>query len=639
MTRLRALSQAIFLAGFVLALWFTGFRGTDARLPGAVRIFLETDPLVGIANALSTHALYRGLLWGLAVLIPTFFLGRFYCGWICPLGTLNHLASCIRSRAKSGRHGIDANRWHRWQNLKYCLLIVLLVTAVLGGALVGLVDPISLLVRSAAVSVWPALGLAKPFRQAVPVALILLAILALNLRITRFWCRALCPLGALLGAASRWSALGLEKHAGNCADCNRCLLHCQGGDDPIPGAPWRKAECHLCMNCVADCPDGGLRFRFFPQGPAAMDAPRLERRQMLTSLAVGAATLPLLRANAGFAAEPHERRIRPPASLDEKAFLARCIRCGECMKACPAGALHPAFSEAGWEGIWTPVVVPRIGYCEPACTLCGEACPTGAIREFTAVQKAWAAPAAGAQPIRIGTAFFDRGRCLPWAMATECIVCEERCPVSPKAIYLRPAMVTDPAGGEKEVRQPWLDPARCVGCGVCEYACPLKERPAVYVTSAGESRSEANPFLLGAPARTPAWLPESGDAPGWTRAGPVRSFAAEDLWKYVDGDAERYLRAGVRRTFTAPYRNRGGMEAVADVHQMANMEGATALYDSEPATGSHRAPLGDAGRSYGQSVTFRKGVFFVRLVAFQDSPGTEAALLGLAHAIEARLSR
>ncbi|HEV2447805.1 MAG TPA: hypothetical protein VGS58_17865 [Candidatus Sulfopaludibacter sp.] len=147
-------------------------------------------------------------------------------------------------------------------------------------------------------------------------ALTLAAIPALNLRITRFWCRAQCPSGALPGLASCWSILGLEKREDRCGDCNRCLLHCQGGDDPIPGARWRKAECHLCLNCVADCPESGIRFRFFPPPAATLERADLRRRKVLAGIAAGAFSVPLLRANSGLS-EPHERRIRPPAALDE----------------------------------------------------------------------------------------------------------------------------------------------------------------------------------------------------------------------------------------------------------------------------------------------------------------------------------
>jgi ferredoxin len=327
------------------------------------------------------------------------------------------------------------------------------------------------------------------------------------LRVTRFWCRALCPLGGLLGLASRWSLLRLKKNDAQCDNCNRCLLHCQGGDDPLPGAPWRKAECHLCLNCVGDCPQHALRFQFAAAPARAIDAPQLQRRRLIGSLALGAGLLPVLRGASLSGSEPDPRLIRPPGSLLEARFLERCIRCGECMKVCPTNALQPSVTEGGLEGLWTPVLVPRVGYCEPGCVLCGQVCPTGAIWEITAEEKTGrsAGNQQAADPVKIGTAFYDRGRCLPWAMGTECLVCEEWCPTSPKAIYLVPGDVVTSTGETKRVRQPYVDPKRCTGCGACEYACPVHDRPAVYVTSIGESRSKANQILLERgkrPART-----------------------------------------------------------------------------------------------------------------------------------------
>ncbi len=537
LTTLRLCSQVIFFCLFLFLLLQTEFRGSfqtaagDIRLPYPIRWFFQIDPLVALSNALAGHALYRGLLWSLAVLIPAIFIGRFFCGWICPLGSLHHFVGGLKSERKRGKELIESNRYRRWQATKYYLLFALLVAAVIGTGIIGWLDPLSLLVRSLALSILPAINYAldailrsfehnrfgtvqalgsalhfilggfllsfkQPhFRQGVWIGAIFISLVWLNFRVTRFWCRALCPLGALLALVSRWSILGLVKNPAHCKDCNRCLLHCQGGDDPIGGVPWRQPECHLCFNCVDDCPEHSLHFTFFPAQRYA--GVNLKRRRVLTALGAGVAIVPLLRSTSGFATERHERLLRPPGALDEDDFLSRCIRCGECMKVCPNNALHPAFTEAGVEGLWTPVMVPRIGYCETSCVLCSQACPTGAIWEITSQEKGWAASTAHeVKPIRLGTAFYDRGRCLPWAMATECIVCEEWCPTSPKAIFLRPADVTDAEGHAKQVKQPYLEPSRCVGCGACEYACPVQDRPAVYVTSVGESRSRTNQILL-----------------------------------------------------------------------------------------------------------------------------------------------
>jgi polyferredoxin len=534
----RRVSQIFFLLLFFSLLVLTTMRpastgSAEIHMRGPVRMFFLLDPLVAITNALATHALYRGLIFSLTILLPTFVLGRFFCGWICPMGTLQHLVGSFKSEAKRGKKRIDSNRYKRWQTVKYVVLIAGLVAASFGSMVIGTLDPFSLLVRSIGLALLPAINfgtraLLLPlehshihaikmfgtmastalqrtvldlrqahFNQGIVLGLLLVVILWASMRITRFWCRSICPLGALLGVVSRWSVLGLHKDASSCDKCGRCLLNCQGGDDPIGGAPWRKSECLMCMNCIGACPHESLEFRFFPK-EHEIASPDLGRRRTFTGLAAGVAAVPILRANTGLGKSRHERLIRPPGSVDEPDFLSRCIRCGECMKVCPNNSLQPTLAEAGIEGLWTPTLVPKIGYCEPSCVLCSEVCPTGAIWQINPKEKGWVAGGATqkSQPVRLGTAFYDRGRCLPWALATECIVCEEWCPVSPKAIYVVEAEVVDSAGNTKTLKQPRVDPSRCVGCGACEYACPLQDKPAVYVTSIGESRSASSQILL-----------------------------------------------------------------------------------------------------------------------------------------------
>jgi polyferredoxin len=534
----RRISQIFFLLLFLALLILTSMRpastgSADIHMRGPVRMFFILDPLIAITNALATHALYRGLILSLVVLLPTLFLGRFFCGWICPLGTLQHFVGSLKSEGKRGKQRIESNRYKRWQTIKYVVLLAGLVAAVFGSMAIGTLDPFSLLVRSFGLAILPAINIASRallvplehshvlaiktvgtylhtalqltildlrqahFNQGLVLGILFLLILWASMRITRFWCRSICPLGALLGAVSRWSIFGLHKDASSCDKCNRCLLHCQGGDDPVGSVPWRKSECLMCMNCVDSCPHGALEFRFF-RNEHDVASPDLGRRRTVTGLAAGVAAVPLIRANTGLGKSRHERLLRPPGSVDETDFLSRCIRCGECMKVCPNNSLQPTLTEAGLEGLWTPTLVPRIGYCEPSCVLCSEVCPTGAIWQITLKGKGWVAGGATqkSQPVRLGTAFYDRGRCLPWALATDCIVCEEWCPVSPKAIYVEEAKVIDSSGNTKVLKQPRVDPSRCVGCGACEYACPLQEKPAVYVTSIGESRSPNSQILL-----------------------------------------------------------------------------------------------------------------------------------------------
>ena len=541
---LRRVSQVIFFALFFWLILKTNFNvnfdlseGSDIRLPYPVSLFLQFDPLTALAMLLSSWTVYKDMLWSLVILIPTIFLGRFFCGWICPMGSLNHWISEIPSErlTRKGKGKIDSNRYKKYQRIKYYIFFFFIAAALMGTLQVGLLDPIPFLARSIGTVVlptvhtatlgvvgwikslgYPPLGnaaqsvydFAAPaflnFRQVhfhgiLIIALLFLLVLAFNRLFTRFWCRGICPLGAMLGIFSRYAIFGLKKDEATCTNCNLCLLHCQGADNPDVGSRWRQTECHLCLNCQAVCPEGSLSFRFFPDqedtktNPTAVQKVDISRRKLLVSLAGGVAFFPLVRSGDAFKVNAYSRLIRPPGSVRESDFLSRCIRCGQCMRVCPNNALHPTLLESGMEGIWTPILIPRIGYCEPSCTLCTQVCPTGAILELSVTDKV------GDQanpPVRIGTAFFDHGRCLPWAMDRTCIVCEEWCPISPKAIYLKEETVAARDGRNVRLKRPYIDPDLCTGCGACEYACPVVDRPAVYVTAVGESRSPENQILL-----------------------------------------------------------------------------------------------------------------------------------------------
>jgi len=494
----------------------------DLKIDWPVTFFFQLDPLIWLSSLLSGQHLIKGFWWGLGLILMTLFLGRIFCGFVCPLGTIHHVVSWIKP-ALEGKLMVQANQKTPSQRVKYFLLITLLVGALMGLNLMGLMAPIPLLFRSLALAVFPGLGIGikelfdvmansdikilnqlsygaevlvspifgygyQSYQTAWFIGLIFLVILFLNRIRIRFWCRVLCPLGALLGIFSRFSILRLEKDHEKCTNCTLCTKNCQGAASPMPGQDWENAECLLCFNCFDSCPEGALSFRF-RWYPKLNRKPDMGRRAVLTGLLAGI-SIPLLGRLGGQVHKVSDPRlIRPPGSLPEEDFLNLCQRCGLCMKVCPTNVINPTLAEAGMAGFWTPHLIMIQGYCEYTCTLCGNVCPTGAIREISVKEKI-------ERPIRIGSVYVERGRCLPWSGNGPCIVCQELCPTSPKAIYFQKGVVKGPDGKEIPVQLPYVDLKRCVGCGICEYKCPIKGRPAIRVISAGESRSLKNQILL-----------------------------------------------------------------------------------------------------------------------------------------------
>ena len=510
---IRRLSQGVFLLLFLFLFLQTESKGNDT-LGYPVRLFLDFDPLIFVTTILSAHAVPKAFFLSVATILLTALLGRVFCGWVCPLGTLNNLAGSMGRKKPTGGYA-------SFYRIKYYVLIGIIISAVFTLQPAGIMDPISLLIRSFSVTVFPLfnyglrsvfdtiyeanplgvstvseplysflkktlLSFEQPlFRQGALIGGIFFIVLGLNLIEKRFWCKYLCPLGALLGVLSRRALLNRSVSEG-CTSCGACATVCQGNAAPEAKEHWRKTECLECMNCDDICPQNAVSFGFGAGvAPAGID---LNRRRVIVSALSGMVAVPLLRA------VPNRRPgagdpvlLRPPGALPEKEFLKRCVKCGECMKVCTTNGLQPTLLEAGLEGIWSPMLVPRIGYCEYRCTLCGQVCPTGAIKRLMAEEKA---------KVRIGLAMIDKGRCLPWAHGRHCIVCEEVCPTSRKAILLKEERVRDARGRTIIVKQPQVDLELCIGCGICEAKCPVLGKPAIAVTNLGESRSKENQLLL-----------------------------------------------------------------------------------------------------------------------------------------------
>ncbi len=547
MVRIRRAYEVLFLGLFVFFLFITDLR----YLKGwPVSLFLEATPLVAVATALTTHTIYRNLVWGLVIIAVTMMVGRVWCNWMCPFGILHHFFGWIGNR-RNTKQMIEVNRYRKIYAIKYYILAGMIAMASLwiipttinapgqiwqayrGAELrqvgvsrvaaaistgiarsaeehkrsnsslqIGLLDPIALTVRSMTTSVLPTVHKAtesvytepREYWQAWAVGLIFIGFLVANWWIPRFFCRVVCPLGALLGVFSRFALWRIDRDPVRCTDCDLCLKSCEGASDPQ--GDLRKSECFVCLNCIEDCPHDALSFRFLPRKASEVAYPAVGRRELVLSGLFGLFFFPMARLSGGIRKNFQRGVIRPPGSVAEDEFLRRCIKCDQCIRVCPTNVLQPALFEAGLEGLWTPIMISKMGWCELNCTLCSQVCPTGAIREISIVEKLGIGPFEGKGPVKTGTAFYNQGRCLPWAMDTSCVVCEEVCPVSPKAIFTRNVEVTDRWGATIELKRPYIDPVKCIGCGICEHECPVKDDPAVYVTAIGESRSKDRSLLL-----------------------------------------------------------------------------------------------------------------------------------------------
>jgi polyferredoxin len=469
----------------------------SAAAPVLISLPLRLDPLVTLAALLSSKVILSGSAVALAVVLLTLVSGRTWCGWLCPMGTLLDVFSFKRLRRA------EMVPPETWRSIKYTLLFIILLAAFFGNLTLLVLDPLTIVYRSFTLAAWPALDQivtavetalypvpflskaviafdrwARPnllptapifYREALLFGALLAGIILLNRIVARFWCRYLCPLGGMLGLISKFSIFRRQV-ATECKRCGICEHNCPTGTiDPRHGYASDAAECIMCLECLQSCPRSSIQkapvFR-----PAASTAYDPGRRHALVALVVSAGAIALLRSDA-HAKHDHQFLLRPPGA-DPGELLQTCVRCGACMAACPTSALQPAILEAGFEGLWTPVVVPRMGYCDYSCQACGSVCPVQAIPNLGLEEK---------RVQVIGKATIDQNRCLAWGNMEDCIICEEMCPISNKAIHLQRTEVTREDGNAVFVLLPYVERERCIGCGICENKCPVSGEAAIRV--------------------------------------------------------------------------------------------------------------------------------------------------------------
>lgn len=454
---------------------------SEDRIPA--EIFLILDPLVSLSTAAASKSWVWSLSSALVILAACILIPRGFCGYLCPLGTLIDLFDwAIGKRVKRFRVGPDG--W--WVHIKYYLLAMIFVAAAFGVLLSGFVAAIPVITRGLLYTLAPLQdGFIRGWHQ-VPAMnggqvfsiVLFLGVLCLGFLRPRFWCKYVCPSGAIFSLGNLFRA-SERKVESSCIHCNQCVDICPF-DAIKPDFTTRTTDCTLCQTCAGVCPTHAIKFvdrweniQLKPINAPPTNETVMGRRGFLSSAlggitgAIAGTGSALTIKSSNLVAAPNTLPVRPPGSVPEQDFLELCIRCGECFKVCPNNVLQSEGFKQGWEGLWTPEVVADWAGCEPSCQSCGQVCPTGAIRALPLEEK---------REARMGLAILNEMTCLPLAGEEACQLCVDECTAAGyDAIeFVRVHSKSDESGRPipgSGFLAPQVRAEACVGCGLCQTRC------------------------------------------------------------------------------------------------------------------------------------------------------------------------
>lgn len=451
------------------------------------------------------------------LLLLTFVFGRVYCSLICPLGIFQDAVSWLRGRLhKKDRFRFRFRKEHRI--LRYGVLVVFVLVFTLGSAsIAALIEPYSAygrMVNGLLAPLWQwgnnilaaasehfgsyAFYNKEVWLRSLP--LLITAVLTLVVVVVlawvggRSWCNNICPVGTILGTVSRYSLFGPKINDDKCVGCHLCGRQCKASCIDTVGHKVDMSRCVACFDCVDACHHGaisyGFRYARKASSASGKTAPAVEKvspavekaspaaekvdngkRAFMagTALVAGSALLKAqdFGGDGGLApvvakqSPKRDKRITPPGSVSLRHMEQHCIACQLCVGVCPNDVLRPS---ASLYTLMQPELSFDRGWCRPECTRCSEVCPAGAILKITPEEKS---------AIHVGHAVVDIWTCVT-ANGEKCGNCARHCPAG--AIRMVPNEF-DPEGP----RTPSVNEERCLGCGACEYVCPVRPLSAIHV--------------------------------------------------------------------------------------------------------------------------------------------------------------
>ena len=457
----------------------------------------------------------------IVVIILTLLFGRIYCSMFCPLGIFQDIINFFAKKISKKKIVFKYARPKK--GLRYFFLALAVIPLFFGSiTFLRLLDPYSnfgrifvglfkpgystlhnltgeILMKMHIYSV-PTGEIIHASLESIIYPLLFLGIITwLSAKWGRLYCNTICPVGTFLGFLSKYSLFKIKIDQTKCIKCAKCSAVCKSQCIDLKTQKIDFTRCVGCFDCIDKCEHKAIGFHLSLKKkaqhsvkiiPKKKDIPQ-KRKTDLSKRKFFGESLLFLSALAGISAksDQHRRHLKrtgngmgngngkgkgkgtcriekqhpcsPPGSVSLKHFNDKCTACNLCVAACPGGVLQPSFLQYGLEGFLQPYMDPEKGYCSFDCTKCSEVCPCGAILPLSIEKK---------HTTQIGIAHFVKHNCVVFREGTLCGACSEHCPT--KALNMIPY--------GKNLNIPQIDSELCIGCGACEYACPVDPK-AIFV--------------------------------------------------------------------------------------------------------------------------------------------------------------
>lgn len=453
----------------------------------------------------------------IAVLLLTLLFGRVYCAMLCPLGVLMDFAAKLTGRTGRNRR-LPFRKGKSWPR---ALSVTVCAAGLIAGTALPLafLDPYSVFGKIISATLRPALGWMNHLLASTqiihpvdvsPVAWISVGVAAGLLALVlvaavyrgRLWCNTVCPVGAVLGFISKHALFRLRISDAACVACSMCERVCPAQCIDFKKHSIDHSRCVMCLDCVTSCKRSGIHLKFLgrdlsPKGPVDVAGMKRNSEEAIGTSCTGyfgerslpptsrrlfiasAVTIPVVAlAETGCRHrkdssgggdcrcdlnQHNTPPVLPPGARSLARFQSLCTACQLCVANCPDQVLRPSITRHGLAGFLQPYQDFDFAFCSYNCSDCSQICPTGAIQPVTIEER---------RTIRTGKAVFFKCRCVVKTEGTACGACSEHCPT--QAVHMVP--------WKNGLTIPELDPDLCIGCGGCEFICPVRPEKAIIVS-------------------------------------------------------------------------------------------------------------------------------------------------------------